>query len=106
MAPYIADDNLMSSKDEQDTDRHIYERFLKTGCAENNLKTTKFSSHKIDALFKNFYGKISEKWCKRRDNKPQISIFDIFMMLVVIKAEGSWNTLASLFKISTAFFSV
>lgn len=48
---------------------------------------------------------ISKKLCKERDKKITVfNFWQMFMMLVVFKIEDSWDTLASLFKISTAYF--
>lgn len=83
ITPYVAGENILSSKDEQNTDRPIYNSFFSMNGAENILKFTNFSPDKLSHYSKSF---MKHKWkviYKKRRNNCNFRFLIYFMTLII-----------------------
>lgn len=95
---------LLSSSEEKEADVAIHNVFYVLGQSGAILIMTNFGVPKLIHIIIECFEYLITNW-KKCCRKNHYSMFDIFnVVLIVFKVEGSWNHVASRFKIKSVTF--
>lgn len=104
LAQYDTQNLVLSSDDEKDSESVIFDTFFSSGGAEGILKMTNFSPEELKKLFDSCKEYLEARWSLGRGKKHNFVCLMFFMTITVMKFGGSWEFLASLFKLNCSTF--
>eukprot|EP00171_Calliarthron_tuberculosum_P021722 IDg21722t1 len=95
----------VDSDDEADQPSPIFDSFYESSGTEGIVKMCNFTPLEFRKLYSHLHGEITREWNTGRGKRSEYKAMDVlFMILVVMKHEGSWDQMGNMFRIKGPTF--